>query len=931
MTIGVSSTATVTCTQLELVLMKTLIVSLWIAGGIAAPIYRPAECEMASVQREFASSILNDAQANKHHRFGLWAGLVDKSLNYSACPQQEDLPAYNEPFDTVARQVQLDAASAVFVSPNGSDTNGTGTIGQPFATLQRALDVVAYLPTPRTIWLRGGDYFADATSPSGGLSLATVRHSHTTVATYPQDVEQAVLWGGAALPVLSWQASGRTARHAGQGPEEAVPILTATLSASAGPAVSALIQSAWVALTVAYRPAPIPQLIVGGRRMVRSRFPDADPETDRRPVGYYTGPLSWAAASDMRQERTSASGEVQVSSPSRPFSEWQAYSMSYGGALDRFEGTGGQSFFQSSVPASVAVTTPAPGWTNKTWASVHGAVAGTMQGDYWGGWQFGLTSQASQADRPSAGSLRAAAVGRLPLASSAAAGAGLPSTAFKFGRGGFQEARGGSSGSELYVENVLEELTAPGEWYIEFSAVEASETRLQGFGPAPASATLHLAPWSTSPADDPRQGAKVIGATLPTVLRVQGGGTGSAGDAALPYGLEQTAEWPEQRALVSGFAVVNVTVGATAASYMQSYEGSVSGGDWSLHRGGAVVMDGVFQALVDLCTFWRVGGNALVISGRAIGTVVRRTEIGFAGDSGIVFVGRSQLDDAASIPDVPVNSTVDGCFIHDIGVYGKQVAAVANILTVSTTVMRTVSFTGPRQGVVFMDGLGGGHTVAQCSMWGHMLETADGGLVYQWDRLPLLAREHGSHTTAHMPAAVKQSILRCDSGCVWPVDWDDGSNGWSMEGVVSVYGGAKNFQGFGKRSVGSMFVWTNYAATNGYCALSDGAEAGISGFDELWENNWCVTGIPQIMQFGACNATDPTSTPITTTRNNSIFTPGGEASARFCCGHCAGSPDTLWTLDQYRAATGNGVGTVISGDMPTPVEIQLRARALLGL
>jgi hypothetical protein len=216
-------------------------------------------------------------------------------------------------------------------------------------------------------------------------------------------------------------------------------------------------------------------------------------------------------------------------------------------------------------------------------------------------------------------------------------------------------------------------------------------------------------------------------------------------------------------------------------------------------------------------------------------------------------------------------------------------------------------------------------------MWGHMLETADGGLVYQWDRLPLLAREGGAHSITHMPAVVEASILRCDGGCVWPVDWDDGSNGWTMDGVVSVYGGAKNFQGYGKRSVSSMFVWPNYAATNGFCVLSDGAEANLSGFDEIWQDNWCLTGVPDIMQYGSCNASDPSSTPITHTSNNQIFTPGGEESARFCCGHCGGQPDTLWTFEQYKNATGNGQGTVVSGDIPTPAEVQARARKVLGL
>lgn len=38
------------------------------------------------------------------------------------------------------------------------------------------------------------------------------------------------------------------------------------------------------------------------------------------------------------------------------------------------------------------------------------------------------------------------------------------SNQIKWKRGGFQEARGSSGGGEWYVENIFEELDAPGEW-----------------------------------------------------------------------------------------------------------------------------------------------------------------------------------------------------------------------------------------------------------------------------------------------------------------------------------------------------------------------------------------------------------------------------------------------------------------------------------
>lgn len=40
-----------------------------------------------------------------------------------------------------------------------------------------------------------------------------------------------------------------------------------------------------------------------------------------------------------------------------------------------------------------------------------------------------------------------------------------------------------------------------------------------------------------------------------------------------------------------------------------------SGGDWSLHRGGSVFLEGTEHVTVNGCTFRRVDGNALFFSG----------------------------------------------------------------------------------------------------------------------------------------------------------------------------------------------------------------------------------------------------------------------------------------------------------------------------
>ena len=76
----------------------------------------------------------------------------------------------------------------------------------------------------------------------------------------------------------------------------------------------------------------------------------------------------------------------------------------------------------------------------KNYKDIAGAVVHMFHGSLWGGWQY-----------------QVAGVAR-----------GFPDggKALAFGYGGYQEARGaGITSNHFYLENVLEELDAPGEWY----------------------------------------------------------------------------------------------------------------------------------------------------------------------------------------------------------------------------------------------------------------------------------------------------------------------------------------------------------------------------------------------------------------------------------------------------------------------------------
>ena len=53
------------------------------------------------------------------------------------------------------------------------------------------------------------------------------------------------------------------------------------------------------ATPVAHKPASIKTLLVGGVRAISARYPNADPEHDKFPVGYIQAKTTWAAPADM--------------------------------------------------------------------------------------------------------------------------------------------------------------------------------------------------------------------------------------------------------------------------------------------------------------------------------------------------------------------------------------------------------------------------------------------------------------------------------------------------------------------------------------------------------------------------------------------------------------------------------------------------------
>jgi PDZ domain len=350
--------------------------------------------------------------------------------------------------------------------------------------------------------------------------------------------------------------------------------------------------------------------------------------------------------------------------------------------------------------------------------------------------------------------------------------------------GGWQNNRGAAAHRQTrFVENIFEELDAPGEWFLN------SKTH-----------TLYFYP----PAGLDLKHAVVEATRLRTLVEFRGDE-------------EHPAKWITLRGLV--FRQAARTVMDTREPLVRS--------DWAIYRGGAIFFNGAEDCALEDCFVDQVGGNAIFVNNYNRRLVIRGTQIAKAGASGICFVGdpqaaRSplfnydQVQQLAGIDrtpgpknnNYPADCLVDDCLIHLTGRVEKQTAGVEIDLAQGITVRHGSIYDVPRAGINIGDGCWGGHVVEFCDVFDTVKETGDHGSFNSWGRdrywrpnigevnawvkqVPELPR-----LDAVKPIVLANNRWRCDHG--WDIDLDDGSSFYIITNNLCLRGGIKNREGFGR-------------------------------------------------------------------------------------------------------------------------------------
>ena len=788
-------------------------------------------------------------------------------------------------------------------SSKGSDSN-PGTIDRPVKTIQRAVELSRGSPplTNKVIYLRAGTFYLSDT-----IKL-TETDSFLTLTSY--NGERAVVSGGklytfsweqfhkgmgplligtsgmAELGVVAGESSNRVRYYGHVGSAEecryACEKETSCFSftyhgAGAGAFASMCYfreDGIWwstpsphctsgkkidifVADLSSQHPNSFTSLFINGRRAVRARYPDGNPET----MGLHTNPTGYVPSADqwLPPKTYSDATEIDVGSPVRERVYFPQFRVGLGGPVSMLDPPVSYWGVQAPIGGSryevpSGLQYPADvGFVNRTWSNPVTGIVHAFQCGHWGNWQFQLSGRDS-ANRQ-----------------------------LLFAYGGWQEARGCSAGAEWYVENIFEELDAPGEWF--YNEIEQK---------------LYLYPNDTLPSEG-------IGTVLDRAVEVVG-----------------IMQFP-----VTQVSITNITFAHTATTFLRPYE-VPSGGDWSVHRGGTVFAEGVKGFTVMNCLFDAPGGNALFISKYARDVSIDSNEIVWSGDSGIVVIGEAELIDGTN-GNQPRGVTVIANLVHENGVFGKQTSAYVQSVACQTKLSGNVFFNGPRAGINFNDGFGGGNVVANNLVFNHVRETGDHGPFNSWDRQPYLTTvRYGVPSLTPAQSNITRNFLINNYHSTWPIDHDDGSCYYYDTFNYMIYGGYKSYLGHTHVVQNNVYVYpdmVHYAEPAAfpvypYCAASDSASRGTraSGFDEHWTNNTCIIGNAKIYEFSSCDPKDPKDL-VPFTADNKFYAPNKTVYIK--CGN------VNFTLPEYQK-----LGYDIGSTVADPVDIHTIikwGKELLGL
>ena len=351
--------------------------------------------------------------------------------------------------------------------------------------------------------------------------------------------------------------------------------------------------------------------------------------------------------------------------------------------------------------------------------------------------------------------------------------------------GGWQNNRPSAMHNKYrFVENIFEELDAPGEWYF-----NVAEKTLYFYPPI----GLNLAQ------------AKIEISQLKQLIELKG-----------------QDDLPLQNVQVSG-----IHFSHAERTFLEKYEPLLRS-DWCIYRGAAVLFENTQNCSINDCTFNNLGGNAVFVSRYNLNTAIRGCHFYDIGASAICLVGDTSA--VRTVPNryekttpvekmdyvpgpknrqYPRQCLIEDNLIHHIGRVEKQVAGIQIQVAAQITIRHNSIYQVPRAAINVGDGAFGGHLIEYNDAFETVLETSDHGAFNSWGRDRYWHFNNRNDVEmalldAQYTTIIRNNRFRCDHG--WDVDLDDGSSNYHIYNNVFLKGGLKLREGYFRVAENNVFV-----------------------------------------------------------------------------------------------------------------------------